>query len=98
MEQKIRNLIEKNYKHTTVESVSVVKSNFSNDDCVILRCNTPSYRAPLIALRILNTYPSVRLVQFTGGWMEAVYTRETLRWAGYKVKDIKTVTVGRTEF
>ena len=86
MEQEITSLIENNYKHTTVESVTVAKSNFSNDDCVILRCNTQTYRCPLIALRILNKYPSVRLVQFTGGWIEAVYTRETLRWTGYKVK------------
>ena len=86
MEQEIKALIENNYKHTTVESVSVVKSNFNNDDCVILRCNTQSYRCPLIALRILNKYKSVRLVHFTGGWIEGVYTRETLKWAGYKVK------------
>ena len=87
MEQEIKNLIESNYKHTQVESVCVDDSTITPDElCVILRCNTQSYRCPLIALRILNTYPKVRLVHFTGGWIEGVYTRETLKWAGYKVK------------
>ena len=87
MEAEIKALIENNYKHTTVESVCVEKSTiYKVDDVVTLRCNTQTYRCPLIALRILNKYPSIRLVHFTGGWIEGVYTRETLKWAGYKVK------------
>ena len=36
-----------------------------------------------VALRILRREPSVRMVHFGGGC--SVYTRETLRWAGYKI-------------
>lgn len=90
MEQAIKELIEKNYKFTTVEGVCVEGSELHDgEQCVILRCITTSYRCPLIAQRILNTYPRVRLVHFTGGWIEAVYTRETLKWAGYRIVEHK---------
>lgn len=38
-----------------------------------------------IALRILRREPSVRAIHNVCGWDSWVYTRETLRWAGYKI-------------
>ena len=87
MEQEIKSLIESNYKHTKVHGILVEKSVlFKDDDVVTLRCSTSSQNPPRIALRILNKYSSVRLVHFTADWIDGVYTRETLSWAGYKVK------------
>ena len=84
MEKEIKNLIEKNYKHTTVEAIKV------NGEVVVLKCHTGrSGVHPFIALRILNKYPKIRGVHFTGGWIEGYYTRETLKWGGYKVKEHK---------
>ena len=81
MEQEIKNLIEKNYKTIEIESVRV------QDEVVVIRCYMKKWGTePYIALRILNKYPKFRLVWFTGGWMEGVYTRETLKWGGYNVK------------
>ena len=87
MEEEIRKLIKKHYKTAVLEEIAVEKSAvFQDDTSVILKCHNRSQDTPHIALRILNKYPEVRLVHFTGGWLEAVYTRETLKWAGYKVK------------
>ena len=84
MEKEIKNLIEKNYKHTTVETIK------ADGEVVVLKCYTGrSGVHPFIALRILNKYPKIRAVHFTGGWIEGYYSRETLKWGGYKVKDHK---------
>lgn len=86
MEKEIKALIEGNYKRTKVESIGLY------DDYLKMVCHAGRSRIhPFIALRILNKYPSIRVVHFTGGWVEAVYTRETLKWGGYKVKPHKTV-------
>ena len=37
-----------------------------------------------VALRILRREPSVDKI-FLNGYITTVYTRETLRWAGYKI-------------
>lgn len=76
----IGELIEKNYKTTQIYSVSVL------NDYVTLRVSTNKCNYPYIALRILNKYPEIRVVHFTGGFIEYVYTRETLKWGGYKIK------------
>lgn len=82
MEKEIKTLIEKNYKNATVEAIEV------HGDLVVMKCTTGrSGVHPLIALRILNRYPKIRAVHFTGGWIEGYYSRETLKWGGYKVKD-----------
>ena len=86
MEKEIKALIEKNYKRTTVAKIGLY------DDYLKMVCFVG--RAciyPFIALRILNKYPNIRVVHFTGDWVEGVYTRETLKWAGYKVKVHKVV-------
>lgn len=35
---------------------------------------------PLAAKRILARFPEIRMVHFTGGWTEHVYSRNTLKW------------------
>jgi hypothetical protein len=35
---------------------------------------------PFAAKRILNKFPEIDLVHFTGGWVENIYTRNTLKW------------------
>jgi hypothetical protein len=40
---------------------------------------------PLAAVKILNKYPKIDFVHFTGGWTEYVYTRRTLSYLGYKI-------------
>ena len=40
------------------------------------------HNMPYAAKKILKKYPEIRTVHFTGGWMEHVYTRETLKWMG----------------
>lgn len=48
--------------------------------------NMQEKNMPLAAKKILNRFREIRMVQFTGGWTEYVYSRETLKWAGYKMK------------
>ena len=81
----IKNLIESNYKNTKVHAISLSDMDM---DYLLLKCTTGRNGIhPFIAQRILNTYPDIRVVHFTGGWMEAVYTRETLKYCGYKIKN-----------
>ena len=35
---------------------------------------------PYAAKKILARYPQIKFVHFTGGWVENVYSRETLKW------------------
>lgn len=81
MKDAIVKLIESNYKKSRVWKIDL------SGDYLTLNCTTNRGGLhPYIALRILNKYPEIRTVHFTGGWVEGVYTRETLRWSGYKVK------------
>lgn len=90
MEQKIANLIKKYYKTAKVYSVTMEDSLEFGEDCaVVIEC-VAGRNYPYIALRILNAFPSVKYVEFTGGWIQAIYTRGTLKLAGYKVKEFKT--------
>ena len=82
MEQEIKNLIEKNYKNVRVKRIELSDSN----SCLTILTDFAPHCTPYIAVRILNKYPEIRMVHFTGGWTEIVYTRETLRWGGYNVK------------
>ena len=84
MEQELKDLVQ-SYK-----SITLLESLHLKDDVVTIRCYSNRYGVhPYIALRILNKYPDIRMVWFTGGFVEAVYTRETLKWCGYKVKSLK---------
>ena len=77
-EQAVKELVEQNYKGTKVEAVSI------EDDVVMLKVMWKrGGTAPNVALRILRKYPEIRVVHFVGGFVETVYTRNTLRFAGY---------------
>lgn len=86
MEQEIINLIQKHYKTAKVYSVTIDGNPDSGEECYLTIECVAGRNYPNIARRILNTYPNIGYVNFTGGWIEAVYTRETLKLAGYKVK------------
>ena len=81
MKDEIVKLIESNYKKSRVWEIDL-SDDYLTLDVTFNRAGTH----PLAALRILNKYPEIRTVHFTGGWVEGVYTRETLRWSGFKVK------------
>ena len=81
IQQDIENLIKKHYKRAIVDKVSI----FGLDsDYVIIRGSFGKQEA-YVALRILRKYPQIRAVHFTGAWLEGFYSRETLRWGGYKI-------------
>ena len=83
----IAKLIESNYKRSKVYAIELSGDNL---DYLTLNCTfSRSGMHPLVALRILNKYPDIRIVHFTGGWIEGVYTRNTLKRGGYKVKENK---------
>ena len=77
----IVSLVEKNYKGVSIPANGI---ELSGDYLVIKAYGLRSNKMPFVALRILRKFPEIRLVHFTGGWTESVYTRETLKWAGYK--------------
>ena len=79
----IKRRIENNYQ-ATVEDIELV------GDYVTLKCVAHNRSYPFIALNLLNYFPQLRVVHFTGGWIEGVYTRNTLSYCGYKVKENKT--------
>ena len=78
MEQAIRDLIKKHYKSAVVHDVDA-----DLDDTVSL--NVTGVRREWLAKRILDKFPEVYWVRFVGGWTTWIYSRETLKWAGYYV-------------
>lgn len=81
MEQEIKNLIEKHYKSVRVEDIT------RHGDVIFIKAITD--KRSYIALRILNKYPQIYSVRFTGDWTTHYFSRETLKWGGYKVKEHK---------
>lgn len=79
MEEEIKNLIEKHYKSVRVENIT------KRGDVIYIQAITE--KRPYIALRILNKYPQIYAVTFTGERPIHHYSRETLKWGGYKVKE-----------
>ena len=80
----IVNVIERSYKGSRVHTIDL-NGDYLTLDCTFSRNGIHPY----VALRILNKYPDIRVVHFTGGWAEGVYTRNTLSYCGYKVKENK---------
>jgi len=80
----ITKLIENNYKRSKIYTIAL-RGEYLTLDATFSSCG----KEPLVALRILNKYPEIRVVHFTGGWIENVYTRNTLKYGGYKVKENK---------
>ena len=79
IENIITNILEKNYKgvHVPCGGVSLSK----NCDYLMLNVQGMKLRnMPFAAKKILKCFPEIKMVHFTGGWMEHVYSRETLKW------------------
>lgn len=72
--------IQSHYKDTVVEDSQL------SGEYLIMKVNTRTAKCPYIAKRVLDRNKDIHTVHFTGGWLEGVYTRETLKWAGYKMK------------
>ena len=79
IEQDIENLIKKNYKRAIVDKVSLLGTDY-----IVIK-GSFSRQEAYVALRILRKYPELRAVNFTGWGLEGFFSRETLRWNGYKI-------------
>ena len=79
IENNIKKEIITHYKGVHVEFVQI------SDDYLMMKVYTQMHKYPFIAKRILDKYKEIRAVHFTGA-LEDFYTRETLRWVGYKMK------------
>lgn len=85
LEKEVKELIEKNYKRARVCSVGI------EDECVYLIVDGVNYA--FVAKRILDNYRDIKWVYFEGGFVTSVYSRETLRWAGYYKDKKEVVTI-----
>lgn len=73
---------------THYKSARISKCNVNDNGTVVLvMMLNPKNLYAKAAQRILNTYQDVKMVLFTGGFIETVYTRGSLKYAGYKIKD-----------
>lgn len=81
MEKQITNLLKKHYKNISIGSVEVCPES------VYLTISGANYK--YVAKRILDNYPKINWVFFEGGWDTHAYSRETLKWAGFKMKEVK---------
>ena len=78
-------ILEKNYKGVFVRP-NALELSVDDDYLTIDVRKVDGMKASNMAFaskRILAKYPQVKYVHFTGGWMEHVYTRETLKWLGH---------------
>lgn len=77
MKEKIFKILTSSYKNSNPAYISV------SDDYVTILDKGIAFRfLPYAAKRILDKFPQIRMVHFTGGWTEHVYTRNTLKWLG----------------
>ena len=87
----------KNIKKETIINIAVhvinkyrlglINSNYidisaDNDYLTLKPISFEDRFMPYAAKKILKSCPSVNYVHFTGGAIENVYSRETLKWAG----------------
>ena len=79
--------IENNIKKEIITLYKGVHVGFVqiSDDYLMIKVYFQMHKYPFIAKRILDKYKEIRAVHFTGA-LEDFYTRETLRWVGYKMK------------
>ena len=75
---KLRSFVESNYKSARVYRA------VTDDNTVVLVMEGPRY--DFVAKKILDNYPNVKWVRFEGGFITSVYSRETLKWHGFKMK------------
>ena len=69
------------YKNAFIEKKDIDLSR-DNDYLTLKPINLYGRNMPYAAKKILKRFPEIRYVHFTGGWVENVYSRETLRWGG----------------
>ena len=82
----ICNILEKNYKGVYVPYGGIELSK--GGDYLLLKVQGMKERnMPWAAKRILNRFPEIKMIHFTGGWTEYVYTRNTLKWMGIKIAE-----------
>lgn len=73
---------------THYKSARISKCNVNGDGTVVLvMMLKPKNLYARAAQRILNTCPDVKMVLFTGGFIETVYTRSSLKFAGFKIEE-----------
>lgn len=82
MENRIKEIIEKNYKGT--KCISIYCGNYTSEYATLKVEGMKHRNMPHAAKRILTEFPNLKWVRFTGGWLDYIYSRETLKWAGYK--------------
>ena len=82
MEKKIREIVE-SYKGVTCGYLNV--SKHYPDYITMVAIGLKNRYMPFAAKKILEAFPQIKWVHFTGGWQEYVYSRETLKWAGFKL-------------
>lgn len=68
------------YKKFTIKKV------YTNTEDAIHLINFDGVKYEYVAKRLLDNFPEVSWVFFEGGFQTYVYSRETLKWAGYKMK------------
>lgn len=78
MEKKIKDLLKKHYKNIRIGNVEVCPES------VYLTVNGAKYE--YVAKRILDTFFHINWVFFEGGFDTWAFSRNTLKWAGYKMK------------
>ena len=77
-------MIEKRYLGTYVPFGGIDLSD-SGDYLTLKISGMKERNMPYCAKRIFSSHKGIRMVHFTGGWQEYVYSRETLKWAGFKL-------------
>jgi len=76
----VEQLLKKHYKSARISECKV-----SKDGTVQLLMELkPKNLYARAAQRILNTYPEIKMVFFTGEFIETAYTRGSLKVAGFK--------------
>ena len=76
-------IVESHYKGTYIPQGGI---DLTGDYLTLRVLDMKLRNMPYCAKRLLDKYPKLRVVHFTGGWQEHVYTRSTLAWMGYKKK------------
>lgn len=79
MEYEVIKLLKRKYKRFSIKKIR------TSPDAIHL-INFDGVKYEYVAKRLLDNFPEVSWVFFEGGFQTYVYSRETLKWAGYKMK------------
>lgn len=80
MEKEIQNILS-SYKH-----IGATKVSTSNNSVTINAPDASNELMGLASTKILNKYPDMEIIYWTGHFSTWVFTRNTLRYAGYNIK------------